>query len=319
MAQIFMSLPSDMRDKALGIWSDFSDMWLTGSDESKSFVVDFTVGELSLERSEAETLLDELRIRQQTLKHSTHTYVKSHKKVSHSTSLDASSSDDVSSEIAANSEPPSVKDSLIENLVKVKYAREQNLLYGNRVGLETLDFSSIKVTHPRLYLSAVQDAEVLLGDVQPVDRVFLSNNISTGLVRDIIDTLEANGPLSITGLIRAMNRRYDTWSAKVKSSLEWLLNQGLVCHYGKSRFAVRKIVEGEDEGISALEQQVLLCVRESTQGATLTQISRSLGFINHSEGRQRVREAVDTLEGKGLVCRGAYNRIFQTTDQFSTG
>lgn len=309
MDSIYSSLSSTQKVRADEAWSDWGQMWLSSDEKSKDFVLDYLCGELSISVGDCRLLLDELNLvhrgRAQKHRRHNHTFVKSDIKLSDA--LGESVDEDITDSM-------SVRHSMVDNLVRIKYARERKILYDETIDLAKLDSASLKVSHPRIYLSAVNDVESLLNGIEPVDRVLIVNKVSSGVVQDIVNLLKQEGAQSVTSLIRLMGKRYGSWQEKVRSTLEWLQHQGLVYRVGAKRYAFKNDMNHDPlPELSALEQKILLSLGVDTSGKTFTKICRDLGFVNYSHLRDSVKQAVFNLEDRGYVIRGAYNRIIRRT------
>jgi len=309
MTSIYSKLESERKQKADAIWLDFGEMWLSEDSESRAFVSDFLSKELLMSEDVCCKLLDELNLVHigEAHKHRVQkkTFVKSH------INLSDALGDTLDEGVADTSE---VRASLLENLLKVKYARERRILYDENVDLSHLDSTSIKITHPRLYFSAVDDVESLMSGIDPVDRMLVINKVSSGVVKEVVDILKAEGSQSVTSIIRLMGKRYNTWNQKVKTTLEWLQHQGLVYRVGAKRYAFKSEVNEESiPELTALDQQILLLLNGVREGMTFTKICRSLGFINYPLLRAQVTDSIENLENRGYIIRGAYNRIIRKT------
>lgn len=307
MESIYSSLNPAQKVRADEAWTDFGQMWLSSDEKAKSFVSEFLSGELAISDSDCRKLLDELNLvhrgRAQKHRSHTHTYVKTDIKVSDA--LGEALDKDVT-------DSTSVRHTMIENLVRIKYARERKILYDETVDLAQLDSASLKVSHPRIYLSAVNDVESLLNGIEPVDRVLVVNKVSSGVVQDIVQLLKQEGAQSVTSLIRLMGKRYGSWQEKVRSTLEWLQHQGLVYRVGAKRYAFKSDMNHDPlPELSALEQKILVSLGSDTSGKTFTRICRDLGFVNYPHLRDSAKQAVFNLEDRGYVIRGAYNRIIR--------
>jgi len=206
-----------------------------------------------------------------------------------------------------------LRSDLLSNLIKVKFARERKILYGEIIDLKTLDSESIKITHPRLYLASIKDADSLMKGIDPVDNLLFINDVSTGLVRDIVDILRNNEPLSVTIIVKLMRRRYSTWNERVRKTLDWLVQQGLVSRVGLSRYTLRE-EDTNSYQLSSLEQRVLSCL-DSRKGKNYTVLYRELGVINHSDMRDEIKNTVLQLQDRGYIYIGAYNRLLKTMPQ----
>ncbi len=307
MESIYSSLNPAQKVRADEAWSDFGNMWLSSDAKSKAFVVEYFIDELGFDDAECKILLDELNLvhkrRVQKHRQHTHTFVKSDIKLSDAfgENLDEAMTDSAS-----------VRHSMVENLVRIKYARERKILFDETIDLAKLDAVSLKVSHPRLYLSAVNDVESLLKGIEPVDRILIVNQVSSGVVQDVVKLLKQEGSQSVTSLIRLMGKRYGSWQEKVRSTLEWLQHQGLVYRVGAKRYSFKNDMNHDPlPELSALEQKILLFLGEDKSGKTFTKICRDLGFINYPHLRESAKQAVFNLEDRGYVIRGAYNRIIR--------
>ena len=213
----------------------------------------------------------------------------------------------------SESKPPDVRRDLLDNLIKVRFARERKLLYGEVVDMRTLDSESIKITHPRLYSAALKDAESLMKGIDPVDNLLFINDVSTGLVREIVDVLKDSEPMSVTNMIKLMKRRYSTWNTKIRNTLDWLVQQGLVSRVGLSRYTLR-VEDSNSYQLSSLEQRILSNL-DGRKGKNKTLLFRNLGVINHQSLRGEVNLALKELEDRGYIFRGAYNRLLKCVPQ----
>lgn len=288
---VFSRLDDVQQEQFVSLWSDFSDMWSSEDEASVRFVVDFISKEMRLEYSDVETLIDEYQKEPSSLAPVQTTQV-----------------------IAVNeSKPPDVRKDLLDNLIKVRFARERKLLYGEVVDMRTLDSESIKITHPRLYSAALKDAESLMKGIDPVDNLIFINDVSTGLVREIVDVLRDNDALSVTTIIKLMKRRYSTWNNKIRNTLDWLVQQGLVSRVGLSRYTLR-VEDSNSYQLSSLEQRILSNL-DSRKGKNKTLLFRDLGVINHKSLRIEVNGAITQLEDRGYIFRGAYNRLLKCVPQ----
>tara|TARA_Y100000361_G_scaffold80714_1_gene71357 strand:+ start:214 stop:1110 length:897 start_codon:yes stop_codon:yes gene_type:complete len=288
---VFSRLDDVQQEQFVSLWSDFSDMWSSEDEASVRFVVDFISKEMRLEYSDVETLIDEYQ-----------------KEPSPSAPVPTTQV------IAVNeSKPPDVRKDLLDNLIKVRFARERKLLYGEVVDMRSLDSESIKITHPRLYSAALNDAESLMKGIDPVDNLIFINDVSTGLVREIVDVLRDNDALSVTTIIKLMKRRYSTWNIKIRNTLDWLVQQGLVSRVGLSRYTLR-VEDSNSYQLSSLEQRILSNL-DSRKGKNKTLLFRDLGVINHKNLRSEVNSAITQLEDRGYIFRGAYNRLLKCVPQ----
>tara|TARA_Y100000004_G_scaffold73690_1_gene82772 strand:+ start:214 stop:1110 length:897 start_codon:yes stop_codon:yes gene_type:complete len=288
---VFSRLDDVQQEQFVSLWSDFSDMWSSEDEASVRFVVDFISKEMRLEYSDVETLIDEYQKEPSSPAPVQTTQV-----------------------IAVNeSKPPDVRKDLLDNLIKVRFARERKLLYGEVVDMRTLDSESIKITHPRLYSAALKDAESLMKGIDPVDNLIFINDVSTGLVREIVDVLRDNDALSVTTIIKLMKRRYSTWNNKIRNTLDWLVQQGLVSRVGLSRYTLR-VEDSNSYQLSSLEQRILSNL-DSRKGKNKTLLFRELGVINHKSLREEVNNAITQLEDRGYIFRGAYNRLLRCVPQ----
>ena len=208
---------------------------------------------------------------------------------------------------------PDVRKDLLENLIKVKFARERKILYGEIIDMRDLDAESIKITHPRIYVAALQDAESLMKGIDSTDNLLFINDVSTGLVRDIVDVLRDHEALSVTNMVRLMKRRYSTWNEKVRNTLDWLVQQGLVSRVGLSRYTLR-VEDSHSYQLSSLEQRILSHL-DFRKGKNKSLLYRKLGVINHKDLRVEVNTAIEQLEDRGYIFRGAYNRLVKTMPQ----
>tara|TARA_R100000908_G_C3735242_1_gene133373 strand:- start:193 stop:1089 length:897 start_codon:yes stop_codon:yes gene_type:complete len=288
---VFSRLDDVQQEQFVSLWSDFSDMWSSEDEASVRFVVDFISKEMRLEYSDVETLIDEYQKEPSSLAPVQTTQV-----------------------IAVDeSKPPDVRKDLLDNLIKVRFARERKLLYGEVVDMRSLDSESIKITHPRLYSAALKDAESLMKGIDPVDNLIFINDVSTGLVREIVDVLRDNDALSVTTIIKLMKRRYSTWNIKIRNTLDWLVQQGLVSRVGLSRYTLR-VEDSNSYQLSSLEQRILSNL-DSRRGKNKTLLFRDLGVINHKILRAEVNSAITQLEDRGYIFRGAYNRLLKCVPQ----
>ena len=288
----FTSLDAKQQKRFAILFTDFEEMLKSEDESSIKFVVDLISGELELETDTVITLLKE--------------YQKQ--------SRSASVTEEVVTEVVSrNTTRPDVRKDLLDNLIKVRFARERKILYGEIIDMRDLDVESIKLTHPRIYMAAVQDAESLMKGIDPVDNLLFINDVSTGLVRDIVDILREHESLSVTNIVRLMKRRYSTWSQKVRNTLEWLVQQGLVSRVGLSRYTLR-VEDSYSYQLSSLEQRILSHL-DNRQGKNKSKLYRNLGVINHIELRSEVNFAIQHLEDKGYIFKGAYNRLLKTIPQ----
>lgn len=298
MVSLYAKLKPEQQGRIDELWEDFKEMWMSQDTSSMKFVLDFVSQEIQVRVSDCEKVLDELF----------------HDEIANS---EASV---ITSKVTERRD--SLKDTqgdlrvdLVANLIKVKYARERKILYGEVLDLSNLDADSLKVTHPRLYFSALQDADALMKGIDPVDNFLFINEVSTGLVRDIVDTLRGNSPLSVTTIIRLMKRRYSTWNTKVRTTLEWLVQQGLVSKVGVRRYTLRQEDENGSFHLSATEQRIIACL-DSKEGKNYTTLYRDMGVINHPALREELKKAVMNLEDRGYIFRGAYNRLLKSVEDF---
>ncbi len=288
---VFSTLDDTQKDKFVSLWSDFSDMWSSEDEASVRFVVDFISKEMELEYSQVETLIEEYQ------NEPAPTVV-------------------IQKEVLvgrSESKPPDVRRDLLDNLIKVRFARERKLLYGEVVDMRTLDSESIKITHPRLYSAALKDAESLMKGIDPVDNLLFINDVSTGLVREIVDVLKDSEPMSGTNMIKLMKRRYSTWNTKIRNTLDWLGLHGLVSRVVLSRYTLR-VEDSNSYQLSSLEQRILSNL-DGRKGKNKTLLFRNLGVINHQSLRGEVNLALKELEDRGYIFRGAYNRLLKCVPQ----
>ncbi len=288
---VFSTLDDTQKDKFVSLWSDFSDMWSSEDEASVRFVVDFISKEMELEYSQVETLIEEYQNEPAPT-----VVIQKEALVGRS-----------------ESKPPDVRRDLLDNLIKVRFARERKLLYGEVVDMRTLDSESIKITHPRLYSAALKDAESLMKGIDPVDNLLFINDVSTGLVREIVDVLKDSEPMSVTNMIKLMKRRYSTWNTKIRNTLDWLVQQGLVSRVGLSRYTLR-VEDSNSYQLSSLEQRILSNL-DGRKGKNKTLLFRNLGVINHHSLRGEVNLALKELEDRGYIFRGAYNRLLKCVPQ----
>ena len=292
VSSIFSSLTPEQQERFAILFSDFEEMWKSEDDVSIKFVIDLFTEELGLGTDTVTTLL------------------KDYQKQSHSISI---KEEVVTEVVSRKTHRPDVRKDLLDNLIKVRFARERKILYGEIIDMRDLDVESIKLTHPRIYMAAVQDAESLMKGIDPVDNLLFINDVSTGLVRDIVDILREHDSLSVTNIVRLMKRRYSTWSQKVRNTLEWLVQQGLVSRVGLSRYTLR-VEDSYAYQLSSLEQRILSHL-DNRHGKNKSQLYRNLGVINHIELRGEVNFAIQHLEDKGYIFKGAYNRLLKTIPQ----
>jgi len=292
MSSVFSTLDGEQQEQFMLLWSDFQEMWLSEDEASVKFVIEFISQEMGLESLKVKKLIMEYHAQPPP----------SPPEVM-----------EVSQEVLRNQKSPDVRKDLLDNLIKVKFARERKILYGEMIDMRTLDAESIKITHPRLYFAALQDAESLMKGIDPVDNLLFINDVSTGLVRDIVDILREQEPLSITSIIKLMKRRYSTWNQKIRTTLDWLVQQGLVSRVGLSRYTLR-VEDTNSYQLSSLEQRILshLDVRK---GKNKTLLYRDLGVINHKVLKAEVTVAIKQLEDRGYIFRGAYNRLLKCIPQ----
>ena len=291
MSSMFASLTDDQQEKFAVLCSDFEDMWNSDDEASIKFVVDLVSQELEIESGDATKLLMEYE--------------------TPPSSITPNISE--SQVIARPTARPDVRKDLLDNLVKVKFARERKILYGEIIDMRNLDAESIKITHPRIYVAAIQDAESLMKGIDPIDNLLFINDVSTGLVRDIVDILREYESLSITNIVRLMKRRYSTWNEKVRNTMDWLVQQGLVSRVGLSRYTLR-VEDSHSYQLSSLEQRILSHL-DSRKGKNKSLLYRKLGVINHKDLRVEVNTAIEQLEDRGHIFRGAYNRLIKTMPQ----
>ena len=141
MASMFASLTDDQQEKFAVLCSDFEDMWKSDDEASIKFVVDLVSQELELKSERVYELLREYE----------------------NQPLPPPVLNQVEAEVIVRpTRRPDVRKDLLENLIKVKFARERKILYGEIIDMRDLDAESIKITHPRIYVAALQDAESLM-------------------------------------------------------------------------------------------------------------------------------------------------------------
>lgn len=292
MASMFASLTDDQQEKFAVLCSDFEDMWKSDDEASIKFVVDLVSQELELKSERVYELLREYE----------------------NQPLPPPVLNQVEAEVIVRpTRRPDVRKDLLENLIKVKFARERKILYGEIIDMRDLDAESIKITHPRIYVAALQDAESLMKGIDSTDNLLFINDVSTGLVRDIVDVLRDHEALSVTNMVRLMKRRYSTWNEKVRNTLDWLVQQGLVSRVGLSRYTLR-VEDSHSYQLSSLEQRILSHL-DFRKGKNKSLLYRKLGVINHKDLRVEVNTAIEQLEDRGYIFRGAYNRLVKTMPQ----
>ena len=128
-----------------------------------------------------------------------------------------------------------------------------------------------------------------------------------------MDVLRDNEALSVTTIIKLMKRRYSTWNIKIRNTLDWLVQQGLVSRVGLSRYTLR-VEDSNSYQLSSLEQRILSNL-DSRRGKNKTLLFRDLGVINHKILRAEVNSAITQLEDRGYIFRGAYNRLLKCVPQ----
>ena len=114
-------------------------------------------------------------------------------------------------------------------------------------------------------------------------------------------------------MIKLMKRRYSTWNTKIRNTLDWLVQQGLVSRVGLSRYTLR-VEDSNSYQLSSLEQRILSNL-DGRKGKNKTLLFRNLGVINHQSLRGEVNLALKELEDRGYIFRGAYNRLLKCVPQ----
>ena len=288
--------------KVKQVWSSFGNLWAEGSARSMDFVTKALMDELNVEYDVA---FGYLRDYEKDLK----------RKPSFQTSVILKEKETPTPEVGnfltqeSSDDLPSTRQELVDILVKIKYAQERSVLYDEDMNIDSIDAESIRVAHPRLYQIAVKEAQTMMKGVDNQNTMAILKTVNKGLVKDILHSLSEGGPMSATGMMRHLGKKYANWHKRISNVLQWLVSQNLIYRVGATRFAFGGYDEVEEvEGLGALEKRVLNEFEEGSE-MTSTQLYRKLSCINHARRRDDIDKSVDILILKGFLIRGAYRRL----------
>lgn len=282
-------------------WKSFGNIWAEGEARGMKFVAEHLTMEMQIDFDVAFALLSEYE-RNMNRSHTNNITIQA-------TVKESGESLSTTYGVEEIDERTNTRQELVDILLRIKYAQERHVFYDEVLDIENIPLDKVKVAHPRLHQLAIKEAEGMMSGVDEQDATSLLKTFNKGLVKDILDCLENNEPMSATGVLRALGKKYANWHQRISNVLQWLVSQNLVYRVGAKRYAFSGYAEVEGVGnLGAMESRILSEIPDDGY-MTTSQLHRNLGGVNHEKRRDEINTAIEILVEKGYLERGVYRRL----------